>query len=67
MSFATFLRTSFLTERPWTTTFESQFIIKGFSEPCGLNHAVNGGGILLYVKEDIPCKYIKGITVSNSF
>ena len=26
-----------------------------------------GGGILLYVREDIPCRYIKQITLNNSF
>ena len=29
--------------------------------------AAKGGGILLYIREDIPCRYIKGITLNNSF
>ena len=46
---------------------ESQFITKGISEPYRLDRTVTGGGILLYVTEDIPSKCIKGIAVSNSF
>ena len=45
---------------------ESQFIIEKFSEPYRLDRTVNGGVILLYVKEDIPIKCFKWITVSNS-
>ena len=41
--------------------------MEGFSETYRLDRTENGGGILLYVREDIPAKYIKGITVSNSF
>ena len=43
---------------------ESQFNMEGFSEPyC----TVNGGRILLYVRQNIPIKCIKGVAVSNSF
>ena len=38
---------------------KSQFIIEAFSEPYLLNHTVNGGGVFLYVREDIPSKCIK--------
>ena len=34
----------------------SQFFINGFSRPHRLDHKCNGGGILLYIGEDIPSK-----------
>ena len=46
---------------------ESWFIIEGFSEPYHLDRKVNGRGILLNVRENIPTKCSKRITVSNSF
>ena len=36
----------------------SQFVIKGFSTPYRLDRDSNGGGILLYVIEDIPSNLI---------
>ena len=36
----------------------SQFMIQGFSTPYRYNRTINGGGILLYVREDIPSKNI---------
>ena len=36
----------------------SQFFIEGFSTPYGLDWDSNGGGILLYVWEDIPSNAI---------
>ena len=36
----------------------SQFLINGFSTPCRLNRDSNGGGILLYVGEDVPSSLI---------
>ena len=35
---------------------ENQFAIQGFSKPFRLDRNANGGGILIYVREDIPCK-----------
>ena len=32
----------------------SQFFMNGFSSPHRLDHNCNGGGILLYIREDIP-------------
>ena len=46
---------------------ESQFLIEGFSKPFRLDRTAKGGGILLYIREDIPCKYIKQITLNNLF
>ena len=36
----------------------SQFIIDGYSKPFRLDRDSNGSGILLYLKEDIPCKQL---------
>ena len=36
----------------------SQFFIDGFSEPYRLDRNVNGGGLLIYTREDIPCKQL---------
>ena len=35
-----------------------QFHIHGFSEPYRFDRNCNGGGILLYIREDIPSKLI---------
>ena len=37
---------------------KSQFLMKGFSDPFRIDRNVHGGGILLYVKEDIPTKVL---------
>ena len=49
------------------TLFASQFLIEGFLKPFRLDRTAKGGGILLFIREDIPCKYIKQITLNNSF
>ena len=38
------------------TFLTPQFMIPGFSTPFRLNRTGNGGGLLLYVREDIPSK-----------
>ena len=38
---------------------ESQFLIECFSKPFRLDRTAKGGGISLYIRKDIPCKYIK--------
>ena len=35
------------------TFSDSQFLIKGFSVPYRLNRTAKGGGVLLYIREDI--------------
>ena len=35
-----------------------QFHIRGFSEPYRFDRNGNGGGILLYIREDVPSKLI---------
>ena len=37
----------------------SQFLINGFSEPYRRDRNRNGGGIIVYVREDIPSKVLK--------
>ena len=39
-----------------------QFVIKGYSTSFRLDRNQNGGGLLLYVHEDIPCKILKEYT-----
>ena len=36
----------------------SQFFMNGFSSPHHLDRNCNGGGILLYVREDIQSKFL---------
>ena len=43
-----------------------QFVIKGYSTPFRLDKNKNGGGLLLYVREDIPCKILKEYTPEKS-
>ena len=37
----------------------SQFLMQGYSTPFRKDQTSKGGGILLYVREDISCKIIK--------
>ena len=51
--------TLMISETKIDNTFpHSQFFIEGFSTPYGLDRDSNGGGILLYVREDIPSNAI---------
>ena len=45
----------------------SQFQISGFSAPFRLDRTQNGGGIMLYVGEDIPAKCIHSNIISGNF
>ena len=36
----------------------SQFQMDGFSLPCRLDRNRNGGGVMIFVKEDIPSKLL---------
>ena len=42
----------------------SQFLMQGYSTPFRKDRTSKGGGILLYVREDVPCKIIKTETDS---
>ena len=37
-----------------------------FSKPFRLDSTAKGGGSLLYIREDKPCRYIIQITLNNS-
>ena len=37
----------------------SQFKVEGFAEPFRLDRDKNGGGILIYVRDFIPCKRLR--------
>ena len=37
----------------------SQFTIEGYSNPFRRDRNIHGGGLLLYIRDDIPCKQIK--------
>ena len=51
--------TLMISETKIDNTFpHSQFFIEGFSTLYGLDRDSNGGGILLYVREDIPSNAI---------
>ena len=38
---------------------ESQFIIVGYSKPFRRDRNSHGGGLLIYIRDDIPCKEIR--------
>ena len=37
----------------------NQFVMEGYSKPFRFDRNRNGGGVLLYIREDIPCKELK--------
>ena len=52
-----------ITKTKLDSSFPSrQFVIKGYSTPFRLNRNQNGGGLLLYVRENIPCNNLKEYT-----
>ena len=46
---------------------ESQFLVEDFSKPCRLDRTAKGGGMLLYIREDILCRHIKQIILNKLF
>ena len=34
------------------------FLIDGYSPPITLDRDIHGGGLMLFVREDIPCKFL---------
>ena len=48
-----------VTETKLDSTFPtSQFVIDGYSEPYRFDRNRNGGGVLIYIREDIPSKLL---------
>ena len=37
----------------------AQFYLQGFSNPCRIDRNRNGGGIMLYIREDMPSRLIE--------
>ena len=55
-----------ITETKLDSTFpSSQFMIKGYSEPYRLDRNRNGGGFLIYIREDIPSKNLISHTLPS--
>ena len=46
---------------------ESQILIESFLSPYRLDRTAKGWGISLHIREDITSKYLKKITVNESF
>ena len=54
---------SLVSETKLDSSFPSgKFVIKCYSTPFRLYRNQNGGGLLLYVREGIPCKILKEYT-----
>ena len=48
-----------ITESKLDDTFPTnQFHIDGFAPPFRLDRTIHGGGVLIYVREDLPCKKV---------
>ena len=48
-----------ITERQLDDSFPtSQFLMKGFAEPFRLDRNRNGGGVMIYIREDIPSRLL---------
>ena len=43
----------------------NQFHVDGFTTPCRLDRNQNGGGIMLYIEEDVPSKSLTEIKLDN--
>ena len=49
-----------LTETKIDDSFPTaQFLVRGFSKPYRLDRNSNGGGVMIYVREDISCKKLE--------
>ena len=46
---------------------KSQFNIDGYAPPFRIDRTKNGGGVIIYVREDIPSKELKDHTSPNNF
>ena len=45
---------------------QNQFVLEGFNQPYRLDRDSNGGGILVFICNDIPSKLITNIQPSES-
>ena len=44
----------------------SQFILEGFTPPYRLDRTEHGGGLLLFIREDIPSKLLINVNPSGN-
>ena len=44
----------------------AQFSLNGFSKPYRLDRSSNGGGILLYVRDDIPSRFLTDYKIKDN-
>ena len=44
----------------------AQFLLDGFSKPYRLDRCSNGGGILLYIRDDIPSRLLSNSNKTES-
>ena len=57
-----------LTETKLNETFpKNQFLIDGFIPPFRLDRNGPGGGVMIYVREDIPCKILNKHSTPENF
>ena len=57
-----------ITESKLDDSFPSQqFIIEGYALPFRLDKSSNSGGVLIYIREDIPCRQLNNHTISDNF
>ena len=45
---------------------QNQFILEGFIPPYRLDRTMHGGGLMLFVREDIPSKLLTNIDPSSN-
>ena len=57
-----------LTETKLDYTFlKTQFIIEGYMPPFRFDRPTNGGGVIIYVRDDIPCRKLKPNLILEHF
>ena len=57
-----------ITETKLDDTFPtSQFLMEGYSTPFRFNRDSMGGGVIIFVREDIPCRRLKPHDFPNNF
>ena len=56
-----------ITESKLDRSFSSQlFFFEGYAMPYRIDRNANGGGILIYIREDIPCRDLAKYSFSNN-
>ena len=56
-----------ITETKIDSSFpEGQFEIDGFTTPYRVDRDCHGGGILLYIRQDIPSKFLINLKISEN-